>query len=65
LYIPDQNEKSGSMVQYSKKKILVADDFEMVKKFHSYIIKMYGYEVGTAENGAIALEKLLVEDGYM
>lgn len=47
------------MKQNSKKKILVVDDSEMVRNFHSYIIKMFGYEVGTAENGAVALEKLL------
>ena len=45
-----------------KKKILVVDDSEMVRNFHSYIIKMFGYEVGTAENGAVALEKLLTGD---
>ncbi len=50
------------MVQDIRKKILVVDDSEMVRKFHSYIIKIVGYEVDTAENGIIALEKLLKED---
>ncbi len=45
-----------------KKKILVVDDSEMVRNFHSYILKMFGYEVTTAENGAVALEKLLGEE---
>jgi len=45
-----------------KKKILVVDDSEMVRNFHSYIIKLFGYEVETAENGVVALEKLLSED---
>lgn len=45
-----------------KKKILVVDDSEMVRNYHSYIIKMFGYEVTTAENGAIALEKLLSDE---
>lgn len=46
----------------SKKKILVVDDSEMARNFHSYIIKMFGYEVATAENGVVALEKLLGEE---
>lgn len=35
----------------SKKEILVVDYCEMIRNFHSYIIKMFGYEVATAENG--------------
>ncbi|MBU3188922.1 response regulator [Clostridium bowmanii] len=34
----------------------------MVRNFHSYIIKMFGYEVETAENGIVALEKLLSDE---
>ena len=49
------------MIQNIKKKILIVDDSEMVRNFHSYIIKMFGYEVETAENGAVALEKLLCD----
>ncbi|KNZ43471.1 response regulator [Acetobacterium bakii] len=49
-------------VQNKTKKILVVDDSEMVRNFHSYIIKMFGYQVETAENGAVALEKLLGEE---
>ena len=45
-----------------KQKVLVVDDSEMVRNFHSYIIKMFGYEVETAENGVVALEKLLSEE---
>ena len=48
--------------QNNTKKILVVDDSEMVRNFHSYIIKMFGYQVETAENGAVALEKLLGEE---
>ncbi len=51
-----------SMTQKPKKKILVVDDSEMVRNFHGYIIQMFGYQVGTAENGVVALEKLLRED---
>jgi len=47
------------MKQNSGKRILVVDDSELVRNFHSYIIKMFGYQVDTAENGAVALEKLL------
>jgi len=50
------------MKQNSGKKILVVDDSEMVRNFHSYIIKMFGYQVETAENGAVALEKLLSQE---
>lgn len=45
-----------------KKEVLVVDDSEMVRNFHSYIIKMVGYEVETAENGVVALEKLLSKE---
>jgi len=48
-------------LEHSIKKILIVDDSEMVRNFHSYIIKMFGYQVGTAENGSVALEKLLSE----
>lgn len=50
------------MKQNDKKKILIVDDSEMVRNFHGYILKMFGYQVGTAENGAVALEKLLTGD---
>ncbi|WP_379135322.1 response regulator [Paenibacillus sp. sgz500958] len=50
------------MKQNSKVKILIVDDSEMVRNFHSYIIKIFGYHVETAENGAVALEKLLIGD---
>jgi len=49
-------------VKSHKKKVLVVDDSEMVRNFHSYIIKMVGYEVETAENGVVALEKLLSKE---
>lgn len=50
------------MRQDTKKRILIVDDSEMVRNFHSYIIRMFGYQTGTAENGAVALEKLLTEE---
>jgi len=50
------------MKQGLKKKILVVDDSEMVRNFHSYIIKTFGYMVETAENGVVALEKLLCQE---
>jgi len=49
-------------VKSHKKKVLVVDDSEMVRNFHSYIIKMVGYEVETVENGVVALEKLLSKE---
>ncbi|WHH61361.1 response regulator [Petroclostridium sp. X23] len=53
------------MKQNEKKKILIVDDSEMVRNFHTYILKMFGYQVGTAENGAVALEKLLTGDYHL
>jgi two-component system chemotaxis response regulator CheY len=47
------------------KKVLIVDDSEMVRNVHGYIIKMFGYAVGTAENGAVALEKLLSEEYHL
>lgn len=47
------------MEHNNRNKILVVDDSEMVRNFHGYVIKMFGYQVETAENGAVALEKLL------
>lgn len=57
-----RGEGKTGMKQNDKKKILIVDDSEMVRNFHSYIVKMFGYQVGTAENGAVALEKLLTGD---
>jgi len=50
------------MKQNPGKRVLIVDDSEMVRNFHSYIIRMFGYQTGTAENGAVALEKLLGEE---
>lgn len=50
------------MKKNSGKRILVVDDSELVRNFHCYIIKMFGYQVDTAENGAVALEKLLGDE---
>jgi len=43
-----------------QKVILLADDSEMVRNFHSYIFKNAGYEIICAIDGADALEKLLM-----
>lgn len=40
------------------KAIIVVDDSEMIRNFHSYIIKGLGMQVITASNGADALEKI-------
>ncbi len=39
-------------------KVLIVDDSEMIRNFHSYIIKSIGLEVISAIDGADALEKL-------
>ncbi len=43
----------------SNKKVLIVDDSEMVRNFHSYILRDAGFEVQTAADGAEALEKFL------
>lgn len=40
------------------KAIIIVDDSEMIRNFHSYIIKGLGLHVITASNGADALEKI-------
>jgi len=39
------------------KRILIVDDSEMVRNFHSYILKAAGYDITTACDGADGLEK--------
>ena len=41
-----------------KGKVLIVDDSEMIRNFHSYIIKNMGLEIISAIDGADALEKL-------
>ncbi len=41
-----------------KGKVLIVDDSEMIRNFHSYIIKSMGLEIISAIDGADALEKL-------
>ena len=43
------------------KKVLIVDDSEMVRNFHSYILRDAGFEVRTAADGAEALEIFLKE----
>lgn len=40
------------------KKVLIVDDSEMIRNFHTYILKSIGLEVITAVDGADALEKI-------
>ena len=39
-------------------RILVIDDSQLVRNFHSYIVKEAGFEVATAMDGADGLEKV-------
>ena len=39
-------------------KVLIVDDSEMIRNFHSYIIRTIGLEIITAVDGADALEKV-------
>ena len=50
------------VTQSRQKTVLLADDSEMVRNFHSYILKNAGYEIVSAIDGADALEKLLLND---
>lgn len=43
-------------------KVLVVDDSEMVRNYHSYILKIFKFQVSTAENGLVGLEKALVNN---
>lgn len=43
-------------------KVLIVDDSEMVRNFHSYIVKSLGLEIITAMDGADALEKIYGND---
>lgn len=46
----------------NQKVVLIADDSEMVRNFHSYILKNAGFTIISAIDGADALEKLLQHD---
>jgi len=45
-----------------QKVVLLADDSEMVRNFHSYVLKNAGYKIVSAIDGADALEKLLMNN---
>ena len=45
----------------TRKKVLIVDDSEMVRNFHSYILRDAGFEVRTAADGAEALEAFLTD----
>ncbi len=47
--------------QGQKKRVLIVDDSEMVRNFHSYILRDAGFEVRTAADGAEAFELFLKE----
>ncbi len=43
------------------KRILIVDDSEMVRNFHTYILKTAGYHVETADDGTTGLEKFFLD----
>ncbi|MBF0507507.1 MAG: response regulator [Deltaproteobacteria bacterium] len=45
-----------------KKILLVVDDSEMARNYHSYILQLYGFETITAIDGADGLEQLYSHD---
>ena len=46
-------------------KVIIVDDSEMIRNFHSYILKSIGLEIVTALDGADALEKIYSSDGEL
>jgi CheY-like chemotaxis protein len=42
-----------------KRNVLIVDDSEFTRNYHSYILREANFEVVTAVDGADALEKLL------
>jgi two-component system chemotaxis response regulator CheY len=42
--------------------VLIVDDSEMIRNFHSYNVKSIGFEIITAVDGADALEKIYSSD---
>ncbi|MDD3271057.1 MAG: response regulator, partial [Syntrophomonadaceae bacterium] len=46
-------------------KVLIVDDSEMIRNFHSYILKSIGLEIITALDGADALEKIYGTEGEL
>lgn len=51
-------QKSSEQVEPEIRSILVVDDEEIIYSMASQFLKMSGYDVDTAENGMIALEKI-------
>ena len=45
---------------HTKKKILIVDDSEFVRNYHSYILEQAQFQVITAVDGSDGLEKLFV-----
>ncbi|MBF0495489.1 MAG: response regulator [Deltaproteobacteria bacterium] len=45
-----------------KRILLVVDDSEMARNYHSYILQLYGFETITAIDGSDGLEKLYAHD---
>ena len=43
------------------KKVLVVDDSLTIRVYHSSLLKSFGFEVDTAENGMDALEKIMAK----
>ena len=41
--------------------ILIVDDSAMVRKFYTYILSSFGYQIREAEDGYLALEILLID----
>ncbi len=59
---PQSKQKSHAAkddIRSNKPRVLIVDDSEMVRNFHSYILKDAGFDVQTAADGAQAIEMFL------
>ncbi|MGE5397953.1 MAG: response regulator [Chitinophagales bacterium] len=45
-----------------KSRVLIVDDSDMIRNFHSYILQNAGFKITTAIDGADALEKIYTSD---
>lgn len=52
---------SATSRQSSRARLLVVDDDPLLRELHATVLRIYGYEVATAENGVDALEQLAEE----
>ncbi len=55
---PEEEEKTEEAVDFTGKRLLLVEDNEINKEIANMILEQLGFEVETAENGQIAVEKV-------